>query len=269
MSNSALPATSSPSAFIRFRRDKAGSGINSNWGARPSRLRGRSHCVAAKARSPFGTFRCELSPNALGGTPDAACETRALPLRIIERRPLAPPARRAGWVGCNFALNRIPADARIALVITRSSGRESAPSSSGESGESQSRLTSAATIIVLPEEVRERFKRVKPLGEIKAKERGWTLDVLNLVRRISEAKRAEVLESGGMTPLSPDATCRVVPKRGHVRALQKEFTTSDLYAFTRELEKRHPDNRRARDKIHQQPQVLREAGFLIHIGGGE
>jgi type II restriction enzyme len=75
------------------------------------------------------------------------------PSAIIKRKPLSVTARRAGWVGCNFALSRIPADARIPLVITRSSGRESAPFN-------QSRLTSAATVIVPPEEVREKFKRV-------------------------------------------------------------------------------------------------------------
>jgi hypothetical protein len=63
-----------------------------------------------------------------------------------------------------------------------------------------------------------RFKRVKPLSEIKAKERGWTLDVLNIVRRLGKA----------------------------------EFKNEDVYAFDRELEKLHPDNRHVRDKIRQQ-----------------
>jgi hypothetical protein len=35
-----------------------------------------------------------------------------------------------------------------------------------------------------------------------------------------------------MTPLFPDATRRVIPKSGHVRALQNEFTTADAYVFT-------------------------------------
>jgi type II restriction enzyme len=35
---------------------------------------------------------------------------------VIKRKPLAATARRAGWVGCNFALNRVPAEARIAIV---------------------------------------------------------------------------------------------------------------------------------------------------------
>jgi type II restriction enzyme len=74
-----------------------------------------------------------------------------------------------------------------------------------------------------------RFKPVKPLSEIKAKERGWTLDVLNIVRRLGKP----------------------------------EFTNEEVYAFARELEKLHPDNRHVRDKIRQQLQVLRDAGFLV------
>ena len=42
------------------------------------------------------------------------------PSAIIKRKPLSSTARRAGWIGCNFALNRIPAEARIP-VVTESS----------------------------------------------------------------------------------------------------------------------------------------------------
>jgi hypothetical protein len=127
---------------------------------------------------------------------------------------------------------------------TRSSGRESAHLFPG----SQSRLTSAATVIVPPEEVREKFKRVKPLKEIPFTQRGWTLDVLNIVRRITEAKRqragavqdalrdsrvigkrASVLDCGGPPPLSSASEC-------------SEFTNEDVYAFTRELEQLHSGN---------------------------
>jgi len=127
---------------------------------------------------------------------------------LIKRNPLAPTARRAGWVGCNIALNRIPSDARIAIVT-------------------ESQVASAKN-------VRAQYRRVKPLAEIKAQERGWTLDVLNAVRRLGKA----------------------------------EFTTSDAYAFARELEKLHPDNRHVKDKIRQQLQVLRDTGFLSHLDRG-
>jgi len=121
---------------------------------------------------------------------------------IIKRKPLALTARRAGWVGCNIALNHIPTDARISVV------------SNGQ----------VATETV----VREQYRRVKPLAEIKVQERGWTLDVLSVVRRLDKT----------------------------------EFKTSDAYAFTRELENSHPDNRHVKDKIRQQLQVLRDRGFL-------
>jgi type II restriction enzyme len=49
-----------------------------------------------------------------------------------------------------------------------------------------------------------------------------------------------------------------------VRRLRKpEFTNADVYAFERELEQLHPDNRHIRDKIRQQLQVLRDTGFLV------
>lgn len=127
---------------------------------------------------------------------------------IVKRKPLSPTARRAGWVGCNIALNLIPVDARIAVIA-------------------ESRIS--------PEkEVRARYRRVKPLAEINAKERGWTLDVLNAVRRLGKA----------------------------------QFATSDMYAFTRELEELHPDNRHVKDKIRQQLQVLRDRGFLTQAERG-
>lgn len=127
---------------------------------------------------------------------------------IIKRKPLSATARRAGWVGCNIALHHIPAEARISVVTE--------------------------TIVLPASVVRTRFKRVKPLGEIKAKERGWTLDVLNAVRRLGKP----------------------------------EFTTADAYSFARELETLHPDNRHVKDKIRQQLQLLRDTGLLIHAERG-
>jgi hypothetical protein len=64
-----------------------------------------------------------------------------------------------------------------------------------------------------------------------------------------EQGRTVVLDCGGTTPLYFDATRRVVPKRGHVRALQKEFTTVAADAFERELEQLYPDN----DHVKENP----------------
>jgi type II restriction enzyme len=130
------------------------------------------------------------------------------PSAIIKRKPLSVTARRAGWIGCNIALNRIPAEARIAVVT-------------------ESRA--------LPDnEVREKFQRIKPLKEISIKQRGWTLDVLNIVRKLGKS----------------------------------EFSNDDVYTFASELEKLHPHNRHIRDKIRQQLQVLRDTELLLHVGSG-
>jgi type II restriction enzyme len=128
------------------------------------------------------------------------------PSAIIKRKPLSATARRHGWVGCNFDLERIPIDARIPVI------RDQIISPAGE--------------------VRARFRKVKPLSELPVTERGWTLDVLNLVNRLRN----------------------------------KEFTNQDIYAFERELETLHPGNRHIRDKIRQQLQVLRDRGLLLHLG---
>jgi type II restriction enzyme len=168
------------------------------------------------------------------------------PSAIIKRPPLSRTARRAGWVGCNFALNRIPVEARIDLVTTVVS--PSPPSPTGERGGVRWRKSNPLalslsplgrgegnvfrTVIVPPEEVRARFRKVKPLKELSVKERGWTLDVLNAIRRLGKS----------------------------------EFTTTDAYIFERELEQLHPDNRNIKAKIRQQLQELRDRNLLLHVG---
>jgi type II restriction enzyme len=200
------------------------------------------------------------------------------PSAIIECPPLSATARRAGWVGCNFALNRIPAEARIPIVTTMLS--PSPPRSGGEGRGEVERLKSPLSdslpvsrgdrvVIAPPDEVRARFQKVKPFQEIPVEKRGWMLDVLNVVRRLAEAKRPATLDCGDMSPLSHWETCLPVPKRGHARALQNTFTTAEVYAFAPELEKLHPGNRHIRDKIRQQLQVLRDLGFLSHVERGE
>ena len=86
------------------------------------------------------------------------------------------------------------------------------------------------------------------------------MDVLNIVRRIVEERGPATRSRWG------EATDE--PAREDARPTNT-FTTSDAYAFTRELEKLHPDNRHVRDKIRQQLQVLRDASLLHHLGRGE
>jgi flagellar basal body-associated protein FliL len=103
------------------------------------------------------------------------------------------------------------------------------------------------------------------LKDISVKERSWTLDVLNIVRRISEAGTARCTvraPSGRKIPaaLPPVTSQRDVPTN--------TFTTADAYAFERELGQLHPDNKNVRPKIRQQLQVLRDASLLLHVERG-
>ena len=95
---------------------------------------------------------------------------------IIKRKPLSATARRHGWVGCNFALDRIPIDPRISVVRDQ--------------------------IVAPASEVREAFRRVKPLSELLVSERGWTLDVLNVVRKLTAEtqRRRERMVGTDSTP---------------------------------------------------------------------
>ena len=121
---------------------------------------------------------------------------------IERRKPLSAVARRAGWVGCNILLDGIPTDGRIPIVAN---GMVSAPS-----------------------EVRAAYQRARPLSTLKSQTRGWTLDVLNVVRRLGARK----------------------------------FTLSQVYEFEKDLEANHPNNKNIRPKIRQQLQILRDLGFL-------
>ncbi len=128
---------------------------------------------------------------------------------VLEKRPpLAPTARRAGWVGCNILLDRIPSDARIPVV------KENRPAP--------------------PSEVRRAYQRLKPLASLNLEKRGWTLDVLNVVRLLNKS----------------------------------QFDLAGIYAFEQSLSRLHPKNLHVRDKIRQQLQVLRDLDILEFLGGG-
>jgi type II restriction enzyme len=134
----------------------------------------------------------------------------AFPLSAIEKRkPLAATARRAGWVGCNILLDAIPPDARIPIV---------------SAGKYNSRNA-----------VRAQYARIQPLEKIEPAQRGWTLDVLNVVRSLGKPT----------------------------------FFLRDMYEREADLKKLHPANRHVRDKIRQQLQELRNLGLLNFLGGGK
>jgi len=133
----------------------------------------------------------------------------AFSLSCLERRKaLSKTARRSGYIGCYFALDRIPPDARIPVVH--------------------------AGIPTPPHEVRSAYARVRPLEELAIEKRGWTLDVLNVVRSLGK----------------------------------QEFQLSDVYAHSDELARLHPDNRHVNPKIRQQLQVLRDLRLLEFLTPG-
>jgi len=82
---------------------------------------------------------------------------------VIEKRPpLSSTARRAGWVGCNILLHRIPRDGKIPVVLDG--------------------------LIAAENQVRGEFARVRKLADLPPTLRGWTLDVLGAIRGLGRAR---------------------------------------------------------------------------------
>jgi len=111
----------------------------------------------------------------------------AFALSAVERRkPLAATARRAGWVGCNILLDRIPVHARISVV------NEGTPQTS--------------------QQVRASYNRLRPLEKLQVEKRGWTLDVLQVVQSLGklEFTLADVYAHA-------NALARLHPKNAHIR----------------------------------------------------
>jgi type II restriction enzyme len=77
---------------------------------------------------------------------------------IEKRKPLAPTARRAGWIGCNILINEIPLQGKIPIIQNR-------------------RIYDSTEVI-------ENYSRIKSLQTKNIDSRGWLLDVLNCVNQI-------------------------------------------------------------------------------------
>lgn len=130
------------------------------------------------------------------------------PSAIEARKPLRPTARRAGWVGCNIILDLVPPEGRIPVVCSGS--------------------------IMSKTSVRKNFRTVQPFAGMSIKKRGWTLDVLTVLRSLEK----------------------------------REFTLDDAYSFAQALSQRHPDNKHVKPKIRQQLQILRDLGYLEFVRRG-
>jgi len=79
-----------------------------------------------------------------------------VPWVVVKRPPLGEGARRAGWIGCNLRLDRIPPDGEVLLV---------------ENGR-----------VVPKTDVRRRFQRYMPLADLTVSQRGWAALTLKIVR---------------------------------------------------------------------------------------
>jgi type II restriction enzyme len=82
--------------------------------------------------------------------------------------------------------------------------------------------------------VRKVYEKLRPLEKLNVQKRGWTLDVLQIVKGLNK----------------------------------QEFTLREVYDQEDALAKLHPNNAHVRDKIRQQLQVLRDLGLLTFLGGG-
>ncbi len=132
-----------------------------------------------------------------------------VPEIIKKRKPLSDNARRAGWVGCDIIIDKVPSIGRVKLISNRSF---------------------VAKEYVLENWQRSAFLKAKP---IEAK--GWLLDTIHCIERIGST----------------------------------EFSLAEIYSFENYLSELHPENYHIKDKLRQQLQILRDAGYLEFQGRGQ
>ncbi|MGM8885070.1 DpnI domain-containing protein [Psychrobacter sp. 1U2] len=87
--------------------------------------------------------------------------------------------------------------------------------------------------VIARDTVTQQFQKTLFLREQSLDSRGWTLDVWQCIDRLDD-----------------------------------KFNLKQVYAFTDELQGKHPDNNHIKDKIRQQLQVLRDKGFIDFLGRG-
>jgi type II restriction enzyme len=127
---------------------------------------------------------------------------------IKQRNPLSSSAERHGWVGCSILLGDIPEEVKIPLITNGSIHAET--------------------------QVRRRYKKLRGLGEMSVEARGWTLDVLRVVRSLGK----------------------------------RDFSLHDVYESEQHLSRLYPANRHIQQKIRQQLQELRDMRILQFLGRG-
>lgn len=127
---------------------------------------------------------------------------------IEKRKPLSSNARRSGWIGCNIILKQIPESGKIYYIRDKN--------------------------VLSPQIVLEQYKKTSFLSHQKSLIRGWTLDVMLCIDKLSS----------------------------------DVFRLDDIYKFESVLKAKHPENHFIKDKIRQQLQYLRDKGYLTFKGRG-
>ena len=127
---------------------------------------------------------------------------------IIKRKPLSLNARRGGWIGCNIDISSIPNSGKIYIIKNQEE--------------------------INHDEVIKKYAKTKILLTKNMEARGWLLDTLKCVDKISSL----------------------------------DFTLDQIYDFEEELKQKHPDNNFIKDKLRQQLQILRDKGYIEFIRRG-
>lgn len=127
---------------------------------------------------------------------------------IEKRKPLSPNAKRAGWIGCNILLNGIPESGKIHFVRNNK--------------------------VLDRSQVLSNWNKTKFLSKQKKENRGWTIEIMNLLDRIQS----------------------------------NDFYLKDVYKFENDLQIKFPNNNFVKDKIRQQLQVLRDKNLIEFLGNG-
>jgi type II restriction enzyme len=82
-------------------------------------------------------------------------------LELIERRnPLSESAKRAGWIGCNILLNKIPPEGKIPIIYDGT--------------------------ILRKVDIAKSWRKIEFMKKSPLAERGWTIEVLNAVHNLNK-----------------------------------------------------------------------------------
>ena len=125
---------------------------------------GCSHLEHLKANQPVADFACPQCGEIFESKAKRGQDFLMVPKHffidsIIEKRkPLAPTARRAGWMGCSILLEEVPSWGRIEII--------------------------RGGLVADKEEVCRQYRSTSFLGDMNLSSRGWLMDVFRCMEEI-------------------------------------------------------------------------------------